>query len=72
MSRKGNCIDNSMMENFFGLMKTELLYLQNRDNIEQFKQELKKYIYYFNHKRIKLRLDGMSPIKYRLKWMAQQ
>ena len=71
LSRKGNCLDNSMMENFFGLMKTELLYLQEWNSIDQFKNELKKYIYYYNHKRIKLRLDGMSPVEYRLKWMAQ-
>ncbi len=71
MSRKGNCLDNSMMENFFGLMKTELLYLQDWDSIEQFKQELKNYIYYYNHERIKIRLDGMSPVKYRIKWMDQ-
>ena len=60
-----------MMENFFGLMKTELLYLQEWNSIDQFKNELKKYIYYYNHKRIKLRLDGMSLVEYRLKWMAQ-
>lgn len=60
-----------MMENFFGLMKTELLYLQEWESIDQFRHELKKYIYYYNHKRIKLRLDGMSPVEYRLKWMAQ-
>lgn len=71
MSRKGNCLDNSMMENFFGLMKTELLFLQDWDSIEQFKQELKNYIYYYNHERIKIRLDGMSPVKYRIKWMDQ-
>ena len=71
MSRKGNCLDNSMMENFFGLMKNELLYLQKWDNIDQFKHELKRYIYYYNHKRIKLRLHGLSPVEYRLNWMAQ-
>lgn len=71
ISHKGNCLDNSVMENFLGLMKTELLYLHNWDSIEQFKLELKKYIHYYNHKRIKIRLDGMSPVKYRLKWMAQ-
>ena len=44
MSRKGNCLDNAMMENFFGLMKNELLYLQEWDSIEQFKKALWKYI----------------------------
>ena len=57
MSRKGNCLDNAMMENFFGLMKSELLYLQEFKNMDHFKQELKKYIhYYYNNDRIKQRL----------------
>ena len=65
MSRKGNCLDNSMMENFFGLMKNELLYINNFDSIESFEAELKKYIIWYNNKRIKLRLKGMSPVQYR-------
>ena len=65
MSRKGNCYDNSVMENFFGIMKSELLYLKEFKNIEHFKQELAKYIHYYNHKRIKAKLKGMSPVKYR-------
>ena len=64
MSRKGNCLDNAMMENFFGLMKSELLYLQEWDSIEQFAKELVKYRYY-NNDRIKLRLKGKSPVQYR-------
>ena len=65
MSRKGNCLDNAMMENFFGLMKSELLYVQEWDSIEQFKKELVKYIRYYNNDRIKLRLNGKSPVQYR-------
>lgn len=65
MSGKGNCLDNAMMENFFGIMKSELLYLQEFDSIKQFKRELIKYIYYYNNHRIKLRLKGKSPVKYR-------
>ena len=65
MSRKGNCLDNAMMENFFGLMKNELLYLRDWDSVEQFKKELIKYIHYYNNDRIKLRLNGKSPVKYR-------
>lgn len=64
MSRKGNCLDNSMMENFFGLMKNELLYVNSFDDIKCFKKELEEYISYYNNKRIKLRL-GMSPVQYR-------
>ena len=65
MSRKGNCLDNAMMENFFGLMKNELLYLQEWDSIDQFKTALRKYIRYYNNDRIKLRLKGKSPVQYR-------
>ena len=43
MSRKGNCLDNAMMENFFGLLKSELLYLQKWDSVEHFAKELVKY-----------------------------
>ena len=65
MSRKGNCLDNAMMENFFGLMKSELLYLRKWESIEQFKSALCKYVEYYNNKRIKLRLNGLSPVQYR-------
>ena len=65
MSRKGNCLDNAMMENFFGLMKNELLYLQDWNSVEQFEDELKRYIQYYNNDRIKLRLNGKSPVQYR-------
>lgn len=65
MSRKGNCLDNSIMENFFGLLKSELLYLQTFESLEQFKRELVDYIDYYNNRRIKLKLKGMSPVKFR-------
>lgn len=65
MSRKGNCLDNAMMENFFGIMKTELLYRKEFGSIEQFKNELMQYIHYYNNERIKLRLNGKSPVQYR-------
>ena len=54
-----------MMENFFGLMKNELLYVNKYDDIKDFENDLKKYILWYNNKRIKLRLKGMSPIQYR-------
>lgn len=65
MSRKGNCYDNADMENFFGIMKSEFLYLNEFESIDHFKQELEKYIEYYNNKRIKEKLKGMSPIQYR-------
>lgn len=72
MSRKGNCLDNAMMENFFGLMKSELLYLQEWDSVEQFAKELVKYIRYYNNDRIKLRLNGKSPVQYRTLFQSKR
>lgn len=65
MSRKGNCLDNAVMENFFGLLKSELLYLHDFKSIEEFETELHKYIGYYNEHRIKNRLGWKSPIQYR-------
>lgn len=64
MSRKGNCYDNSVMENFFGIMKSEFLYYKEFESVEHFKQELKKYMEYYNTKRIKAKFK-MSPVQYR-------
>lgn len=65
MSRKGNCLDNAVVENFFGIVKSELFYLKKYDSIFQLKKEIKDYITYYNNDRIKLNLNGMSPIQYR-------
>ena len=66
MSRKGNCLDNAIMENFFGLLKSELLYLRKFESLQEFRDELEKYIYYYNHQRIKGKLKGLSPVQYRI------
>ena len=66
MSRQGNCLDNSVIENFFGLLNSELLYLREFESIEEFKIELEKYIDYYNNKRIKSKLKGLSPVQYRI------
>ena len=66
MSRKGNCLDNAIMENFFGLLKSELLYLREFESQEEFRRELENYIYYYNHQRIKGKLKGLSPVQYRI------
>lgn len=66
MSRKGNCLDNSIMENFFGLLKSEMLYLREFNSMDEFRIELDKYIYYYNNKRIKCKLKGLSPVQYRI------
>lgn len=65
MSRKGNCLDNAMIENFFGIMKSELLYLQQFKTMKEFKGALKKYIVYYNNERIKIKLKGKSPVQFR-------
>ncbi len=66
MSRKGNCLDNSCAENFFGLLKSELFYLNKYKTIEELEKEIIEYIEYYNNKRIKSKLKGMSPVQYRL------
>ena len=65
MSRKGNCLDNSVMENFFGLLKSELLYLQEFKSVEHFKKELIEYLSWYNEKRIKVKLKGLTPLQFR-------
>ena len=65
MSRKGNCLDNAVMENFFGLLKSELLYLQDFDSIEHFKVEFINYMDYYNNQRIKAKLKGLPPAIHR-------
>ena len=64
MSRKGNCLDNSIMENFFGRLKTEMFYGEKFESVNSFIDKLKEYIYYYNNERIILKLK-MSPVKYR-------
>ena len=65
MSRKGNCLDNAIIENFFGILKSELYYTQKFRTIEELKHHIKQYIIYYNNERIKSNLNKMSPIKYR-------
>lgn len=67
MSRKGNCLDNAMMENFFGIMKSEMFYGHEKEfqTLEKLELAIREYIEYYNHIRIKLRLKGMSPVRYR-------
>ena len=65
MSRKETCLDNSVIENFFGLLKSELLYLEEFTYYEDFINKLRCYIDYYNTKHIKLKLKGMCPLEYR-------
>lgn len=66
MSRKGNCLDNSPMENFFGVLKQEMFYGVEFKNYYELINEIEKYIRWYNEDRIKTKLNGMSPVDYRL------
>ncbi len=61
MSRKGHCLDNAVIENFPGMLKSKLLYLQKFHSIDQFKTELIEYLDYYNNRRIKAKLKGLLP-----------
>ncbi len=67
MSRKGNSMDNGLMENFFGILKCEMFYDQesNYKTIEELKVAIEKYIHYYNYERISLKLKGLTPVEYR-------
>ncbi|WP_177186247.1 IS3 family transposase, partial [Pisciglobus halotolerans] len=64
-SRKGNCLDNSPMENFFSLLKQEVYHGQVFHSYEELERTIVTFIDYYNHRRIKRKLDWMSPIDYR-------
>ena len=70
MSRKGNCLDNAVAENFFGHFKEEFLRARTFTSMNQFKTELETYIHWFNHDRIRLKLKGLSPVDYRVQSLA--
>lgn len=70
MSRKGNCYDNSIMENFFGVMKQEMYYGYVYYSYKELKDAIEKYIDYYNNQRIKQKLSWMSPVEYRLSQVA--
>ena len=65
MSRKGNCMDNGIMENFFGRLKVEMYSGEKFESPRGFIEKLKEYIHYYNNERISLKLKGMSPVQYR-------
>lgn len=65
MSRKGNCLDNAIAENFFGILKTEMYHNERFKNADELIDSIRNYIEYYNNERIKLKLKGLSPIQYR-------
>lgn len=68
MSRKGTCLDNSPMENFFGIMKQEMYYGKIYRSFEELKKAVIDYIYYYNNLRIKKKLKWNSPVDYRINY----
>ena len=72
MSRKGNSPDNGMMESFFGILKSEMFYgyEKNFRSLEDLEEAIVDYIDYYNNKRIKVKLKGLSPVQYRTKSFA--
>lgn len=65
MSRKGNCLDNAVMENFFGTLKSECFYLNQFSSLAELRKAIEDYIQYYNNERISLKLQGLSPVEYR-------
>ncbi len=66
MSRKVNCLDNALMEVFFATLKYETIYIEKPKSIEALEKQIREYIHYYNHKRIQLKLKGLSPVEYRI------
>ncbi len=64
-SRKGNCMDNSLMENFFGIMKNEMYYDYKYESLEDLRKAMKEYITYYNEERINIKRKGLSPLEFR-------
>ena len=65
MSRKGNCLDNAVMESFFGTLKAEFYHLNQFRDLDDLQMGLRRYIHYYNHERIRSKLGGLSPVEYR-------
>lgn len=73
MSRKGNCLDNSPMENFFGIMKNEMFYGHEYEfkSLEGLEKAMVDYIEYYNSERITWKTKGLPPLIYRQQSLNQ-
>ncbi|CAM3877275.1 IS3 family transposase [Parendozoicomonas haliclonae] len=65
MSRRGNCLDNAVAENFFGLLKTEMFHGQKFKDADELIEKIDEYITYYNTRRIKVKLKGLTPAECR-------
>ena len=70
MSRVGKCIDNGPMEGFWGILKTEMYYLNKFNTYEELKEAIENYIYYYNNNRYQEKLGCLSPMEYHEKMAA--
>ncbi len=70
-SRKGNCMDNSLMENFFGIMKNEMYYGHEFSSLKELKKAMEEYMVYYNTERISIKRKGLSPLEYRQQSLSQ-
>jgi len=67
MSRKGNCLDNSIVENFFGILKNKMFYGNEYKfkSLDDLAKGIENYIHYYNNERITVKLKGLTPVQYR-------
>ena len=72
MSRKGNCLDNGLMESFFGILKNECIYGTRFTSVDDAIDQVNRYINYYNKKRIKVKLNGKSPVEFRYQYEIEQ
>ena len=70
MSRRGNCYDNAVIESFFAILKSECFYSRTYHSIAELQAEIEEYLVYYNQKRIKLGLKGLSPEQYRAQYLS--
>ena len=72
-SRKGNCMDNSLMENFFGILKNEMFYGHEYEfkTLDELKKAIEDYIKWYNEERINVKRKGLSPLEYRQQSLSQ-
>ena len=70
MSRRGNCYDNAVIESFFAILKSECFYSRTYHSIAELQADIEEYLVYYNQKRIKLGLKGLSPVQYRAQYLS--
>ena len=72
-SRKGNCMDNSLMENFFGILKNGMFYGHELEfeSLNNLKENIEDYIKWYNEERINEKRNGLSPLEYRQQSVSQ-